>query len=145
MNCCFIGHRKICVNDDLINHLKELILKLIKIGVNNFIFGNNSEFDNLCYQIVYEYKKIYDIKLINYCCGKEIRKFDEIKIPANTRNAGKYIYIERNKAMIDDSDIIIFYYSKSYLPTSQTKSGTDIAYSYAQKCKKKIINLCQID
>ena len=57
MNCCFIGHRKICVNDDLINPLKELILKLIKIGVNNFIFGSNSEFDNLCYQIVYEYKK----------------------------------------------------------------------------------------
>ena len=47
--------------------------------------------------------------------------------------------------MIDDSDIIIFYYSNSYLPTSQTKSGTNIAYSYAQKYKKKIINLCQID
>ena len=138
MNCCFIGHRKICVNDDLINHLKELILKLIKIGVNNFIFGSNSEFDNLCYQIVYEYKKIYDIKLINYCCGKEIRKFDEIKIPANTRNAGKYIYIERNKAMIDDSDLLYFTIQILICPLVKQKAAQILHTVMHKSVKRKL-------
>ena len=65
--------------------------------------------------------------------------------------SGKACYVERNQAMIDDSDFCIFYYDASYNPpmrkhslrsfsTYQPKSGTALVYSYAKKKKKTIIN-----
>ena len=129
------------VDNVLIEKLRSLVAYLIKIGVDNFIFGSNSEFDNLCYQIVSEFKTKYNIKLINYCCGKEIRLFDEVKKPVNLKNAGKYVYIERNKAMINDSSIVVLYYNERYEPSSKTKSGTAIAYKYAETACKTIFNL----
>ena len=71
----------------------------------------------------------------------------------NTKyTAGKASYVERNQAMIKSSDICVFYYDKEYTPkkrkhsksdmfTYQPKSGTKIAYDYAMKKKKIIINL----
>ena len=55
--------------------------------------------------------------------------------------AGRASYVERNQAMIDDSDFCVFYYDKNYTPLTQTNSGTKIAYLYAIKKKKIVINL----
>lgn len=66
--------------------------------------------------------------------------------------AGKSSYIERNIAMIDDSNYCIFYYDKNYQPALrklskksisnyQPKNGTKIAYNYAKHKKKIILNL----
>ena len=54
--------------------------------------------------------------------------------------------------MIDDSDFCVFYYNEKYQPqrrkeskrsirTYQPKSGTKIAYDYAKRKNKKIINI----
>ncbi len=56
-------------------------------------------------------------------------------------DAGRASYVERNQAMINDSDFCIFYYNKNYIPKTKTKSGTKIAYEYALRKKKNIINL----
>ena len=66
-------------------------------------------------------------------------------------DSGRASYVERNQEMIDDSDYCIFYYDQNYLPpprrlkgamtTYQTKSGTRIAYEYAKRKKKHIINV----
>ena len=67
--------------------------------------------------------------------------------------SGRAQYVERNQAMIDDSDFCIFYYDENYLPKRrksswrdftdyQPKSGTSIAYKYAtreRKDNKKVI------
>ena len=65
---------------------------------------------------------------------------------AQKYNAGKASYIERNQAMIDNSDYCIFYFDEDYSP-QRTRSGTKIAYDYAlRKAKKepqklKILNI----
>lgn len=64
--------------------------------------------------------------------------------------AGVHSYIKRNFTMIDDSEVCVFYYDKLYKPKSDscenqrnksTNSGTKIAYDYAIKKNKIIINV----
>lgn len=66
--------------------------------------------------------------------------------------AGSASYIERNYAMINASDYCIFYYDENYLPEYkryskkgigfyQPNSGTALAYSYAKRKNKIIINI----
>lgn len=67
-------------------------------------------------------------------------------------NATKDTYIMRNQEMIDNSDVCVFYYNKDYLPPRrkqskrhvldyQPQSGTAVAFEYAMRKKKTIINL----
>ncbi len=66
----------------------------------------------------------------------------------------KASYVERNHAMIDDAKYCVFYYDEEYLPKPrkyskadifkyQPKSGTKLAYDYACKKGKEVINLVQ--
>lgn len=58
--CCFIGHRKIKVTDELVCHLEEIIKSLIVTEkVDTFLFGSRSEFNELCLNIVTNLKKKY--------------------------------------------------------------------------------------
>ena len=43
--------------------------------------------------------------------------------------------------MIDKSNYCVFYYNANYTPLKKRNSGTKIAYDYAVKKKKIIINL----
>ena len=51
------------------------------------------------------------------------------------------IFIRRNKFMIDKSDFCIFYFDDNYIPKTKTRSGTGIAYEYAIKKGKEIVNV----
>ena len=66
--------------------------------------------------------------------------------------AGKAVYVKRNCHMIDKSSVCVVFYDENYLPARrkqsrrdlfdyQPASGTGIAYQYAVKKKKKIINI----
>ncbi len=76
-----------------------------------------------------------------------LKDFDESKISDRVRNAGKASYVERNREMIDDSLYCVFFYNDEYKPevnpnySSSGKSGTKLAYDYAVRKKKKIINV----
>ena len=70
--------------------------------------------------------------------------------------SGRAAYVERNQCLIDMSDFCIFYFDKNYLPPKmktsknsavfyQPKSGTALAYKYAQQKKKQIINIFNSD
>ena len=50
--CCFIGHRKIDDTPELRDKLKKTLLALLENGVREFIFGDHSQFDDLCYEAV---------------------------------------------------------------------------------------------
>ncbi len=65
-SCCFIGHRKIEENEELIQKLYSIVEELIvEEKVETFLFGSKSQFDHLCYEIVKELKQKYnDIKRV---------------------------------------------------------------------------------
>lgn len=165
--CSFFGHRKIDVTDDLKQRLKDCIENLIiKCNIDTFLFGSKSNFNELCHFVVSELKEKYsNIKRVCYTCKSEgcileserqkleklysiilnqevhLFGFEEEFAHKTKYKAGRASYIERNKAMINDSDFCIFYYNGNYVPPTKTNSGTKLAYEYALQKKKKVINL----
>ena len=178
IRCCFIGHRKIKITEELKAKVKEVIEDLI---VNHnmliFLFGSRSDFDCLCHLVVTELKEKYpNIKRIDYTCRSETCTLEserahweevysffrkekvtllgvEEEYEHKTKyTSGRASYVERNQAMINDSDYCIFYYDENYQPEMrkyskrsigyyQPKSGTALAYAYAKQKKKIITNV----
>ena len=175
--CCFIGHRKIEISNELENQVYNYVENLIiNKNVKFFLFGSKSDFNNLCHSVVDKLKNKYpNIKKIAYDCrnensflenerekwekilAKDINKpihllcVDEIVEYKRKYISGKNSYIERNQAMIDDSDYCLFYYNEKYTPMKnkysnknfccyQTNSGTALAYKYAKHNNKSIKN-----
>ncbi len=176
--CSFFGHRKVEETEELKIQLKSAIIHLIENEkVEIFLFGSRSDFNFLCHAIVTELKELYPhIQRRAYTCRsetctleKERTYWEEIyshfkmlpktllgveeEVEHKTKwTSGKAHYVERNQAMIDDSDFCVFYYNEAYKPplrkrfresfsTYQPKSGTKLAYEYAKQKKKAIINL----
>ena len=78
--------------------------------------------------------------------------YEDTYFPEKIRGSGKASYVERNREMIDKSNFCVVYYDENYLPPRrknsrrdltdyQPKSGTKLAYDYAEKKGLKIINL----
>lgn len=155
--CSFFGHRKIDTSNNLKQIVKNRIEELItQCNVHTFLFGSRSDFNDLCHAVVSELKEKYqNIKRVCYTCKNEscilqIKRREQEKVYSQLLNkkvyllgfeeefehktkyeAGKASYVERNQAMIDDSDFCAFYYNKNYLPSTKTNSGTKIAHEYA--------------
>lgn len=164
MIATFIGHRKIQNSELLTEHIKQTVLNLIdEKQVDTFLFGSRSAFDDLCLETVTEIKKLRPhIKRIYVRAAYPyidsayeaylLKFYDATYIPDKIENAGKAAYVERNEYMIDKADLCIFYYDKNYKPPlkpaargrvfgEQPQSGTKIAYEYAVKKQKEIVNL----
>ena len=165
MQVCFIGHRKIEKTEELIAALKETVVMLINKGVTKFLFGSMSEFDNLSWEVVTNLKEEYPaIKRVYVRATHQymdkfyeeylLESYEETYFPLKLEKAGKYSYVERNYEMIDNSTYCVFYYNKNYVPPlrqstkhtilSRRNSGTKVAYEYAIKKKKEIINLYNV-
>ncbi len=162
--CCFWGHRKIKVSNELRIKLYNTIERLIVYNsIDTFLFGSKSQFDELCHQITSELKshyphikRIYVRAQFPYITNeyKEylLKSYEETYYPPQIIKSGKAAYVERNFEMINKSKFCIVYFDNEYLPPMrkkgnddlanyQPKSGTRIAYDYAVKMKKIIINL----
>lgn len=149
MVACFIGHRTITVTNELCERIRTTVLDLIdNQGVDTFLFGSRSQFDDLCLKIVTEIKEIRphvkrtyvraEYPYISADYEKYLLTFyDETYIPESIIHAGKAIYIERNRHMIDSSDFGIFYIDQSNPFKQACPSGTICAYKYAQSCAKQ--------
>ena len=165
---CFFGHRKIEASDGLKTILYEEIEKLITVdGIVTFLFGSKSQFDNLCYKIVTELKsKCPDIRRIYVRAESEfiegegsrayreglMEMYEDTYYPESASGAGKAVYVKRNQHMIDESSVCVVYYDKDYAPSRrkhsrrdlfdyQPTSGTGVAYKYAERKKRRIINV----
>lgn len=103
-----------------------------------------------------EKDRVEEEKKISNLLKKEIHLmgYEEVCTPVEMYSSGKASYVERNYKMIYDSDICVFYYDRSYSPKrkcisrksvsglwTSEKSGTSLAYKYAIKKKKQIINV----
>lgn len=160
--CCFFGHRKIKETNELKRAVYDAVEDLIAThGVDIFLFGSKSRFDDLCHSIVTELKEKYPhIKRIyvraefpyiddsyrNYL----LERFEDTYYPEKMIDAGKAAYIERNYEMINKSKYCIVFYDENYVPPKrkhsrkdlieyQPQSGTKLAYEYAVK-KCVVIN-----
>ena len=165
--CSFFGHRKIDVSNDLKTRVKDCIENLIiQYNIQTFLFGSKSNFNDLCHSVVSELKATYpNIKRICYTCKSEgctleserqknekiyssflkrkvhLLGYEENFSHKTKYTAGRASYVERNQAMINNSDFCVFYYNENYVPPTKTNSGTKLAYEYALRKKKKVINL----
>ena len=177
-SCSFFGHRNIQKTEELKQKITEVIEDLIvNYNVLTFLFGSRNNFDKLCHLIVTELKEKYpNIERVTYTCSHETcileserQKWERIyshfqkkegfllcvekEVEHKTKyTSGKASYVERNQAMINDSDYCVFYYDENYLPerrqyskrsfiSYQPKSGTALAYAYAKQKKKILINV----
>ena len=161
--CCFIGHRKIEITIELKQAIYDFVENLIvNENVKVFLFGSRSKFDDLCYEVVSELQEKYpDVKRVYVRSQYEyagidyedylLQYYEETYFPENCKGAGKLSHIKRNQAMIDKSDFCLFYYDENYTPPQrkwskrdlfayQPKSGTALAYKYAEQKKKIIYN-----
>lgn len=182
MACSFFGHRKIELSVELEQKVQGVVEDLIvNHNVSTFLFGSRSEFDSLCLSVVTNLKEKYPyIKRVAYTCKNEtcILESEKQKIEENYSHllkrevslvsveeelehktkytAGRASYIERNQAMINDSDYCVFYYNENYQPQMrkrsrrsvvyyQPKSGIKLAYYYAKQKKKTLINVLDIE
>ena len=164
MKACFIGHRTINNTEQLRSLLKKTVLNLIDNGVTTFLFGSASAFDKLSLETVTSLKKDYPfIKRIYVRSAYQqidnnyrtylLKYYDDTYFSVKLKNAGKYAYVERNYEMIDSCLYCIFYYNSNYIAIqknsiknsipSQRNSGTKIAYDYAKRKNKKLINIYQ--
>lgn len=179
--CLFFGHRKIVITEELKEKLKAIIEDLIvNHNVLTFLFGSRSDFDYLCHLVVTELQEKYpNIKRLSYTCRSETCTLEserahreevysyfrkekvtllgvEEEIEHKTKyTSGRVSYVERNQAMINDSDYWMFYYDENYQPEMrkrskrctgyyQPKSGAALAHTYAKQKKKQIINILSI-
>ena len=152
--CCFIGHRNIPNSDELFFATKNTIQSLINAGITTFLFGSKSKFNDLCLNIVTEFKKTYpyltrvfvraEYEYINQDYENYLlQQYERTYYSKLAHNSGKLAYIKRNKEIIDKSDICVFYYEENYKLPSNKSSGTKIAFDYAKTKNKIIFNMAR--
>lgn len=156
--CSFFGHRDTPQTDELKQKVRETVERLIvEEGVDTFLFGSRSKFDELCHMVVTEFQEKYPkIRRVAYLCKHEtaclvgagmeltqkikeltgrdvyVAEYEEIKKSDRVNSAGRASYVERNQWMIDESDFCIFFIKREV-------GGCVLAYNYAQKYKEATI------
>ena len=160
--CSFFGHRDTPQTEELKQKVQEIVERLIvEEGVDTFLFGSRSKFDELCHIVVTELKEKYPhIQRIAYLCKHEsgclvgagarlkqqikqatgrdvyVPEYEDIKKSNKVNSAGRASYVVRNYWMVENSDYVIIYIKKNY-SLSRSISGTWVVYQYA--IKKNII------
>lgn len=150
--CSCFGHREIEITENLRNEVKSIYENLIENeGFEIFYFGGFSMFDNLCWQVVSALKK-ENPKIQRIFCLTDERHLRLSKRPFYLKDDDfeDFIYFElkydfykkrlyyRNIEMIKQSDFILFYV------TTTERSGAYKALKFAEKSKKRFINLGKI-
>ncbi|MBE7100180.1 MAG: DUF1273 family protein [Clostridiales bacterium] len=155
-SCSFFGHRDTSQTEELKQKIMETVEQLIvEEGVDTFLFGSRSKFDELCHMVVTELKEKYPhIQRIAYLCKHEtaclagagmslkhqikeltgrdmyVAEYEDVKKSDRVNSAGRAAYVERNQWMIDESDYCVFYREMTRF---NQKSGVFAAWDYAKQ------------
>ena len=161
--CSFFGHRDTEQTEELKEKIRVTVERLIvEEGVDTFLFGSRSKFNELCHIVVTELREKYPhIQRIAYLCKHEtaclvgagmslkhqikkltgrdvyIAEYEDVKKSDRVNSAGRASYVERNYWMIDESKFIVFHLDLTFCQYIQN-SGAIIAYQYARKGAKLI-------
>ena len=145
-----IGHTGICSSEGITHDFAGSYV----VGVDNLSFGETHKYVQLEPN---ENEKQKWEKIYSYFEKKEvcILGFEEEVEHKTKYTSGKASYVERNHAMINDSDYCVFFYDEKYNPPKrkkskkdlfeyQPKSGTKLAYNYAKQKRKIVLNILQL-
>lgn len=151
--CCFFGHSKTEVTEELKAKVKEIVERLIVENlVDTFLFGSKSEFNSLCREVTtelkeekYPYIKRIFVRAEYPYISEDYRQwlldfYEDTYYPEHIIGAGRAAYVERNFEMINKSEYCVVYYNEEEIPKTR-KSGTKIALQYAKTKNRKIINV----
>ena len=145
--CCFCGHRD--CDSSLREKIKEAITDLIENqGITTFYSGGMGNFDKLCESVVRELKQKHkDIRLclimpymtkrLNTDKEYYAEMYDEIIIPDLGDVHYKRAITERNKWMVDRSDVVLCYVIRN-------NGGAYKMREYGARMKKPIVMLSVI-
>ncbi len=142
----FFGHRQINGFNDVEHKLEDIVENCIcENNFVTFLVGRNGEFDNLVSQTIHKFKKEHDDERIShelvlpYYTAEYINNsvtfeeyYDDIYV--YDEKYFKSAFDFRNKRMIDESDLAVFYIEHNY-------GGAYQAYKYARSKNKKCINI----
>ena len=147
---CFTGHREIPQGDikNIKNKLDTLINRLTEEGYKDFYTGGAEGFDTLAaLSVIGAMEKDMSINLhlafpYRKNPPKDIEKriqYDKILNMASTvtyvnENYRPSCFHERNRFMVDNSDMCVFYLTKA-------SGGTYYTVKYASDHEKKVINI----
>ena len=152
-SCCFFGHRNIERSPELIECIENIVERLIlEENISVFLFGSRSSFDELCHRVVSKLREKFPQIVRIYVRAEYeqisnryktylLQEFEDTYYPPKIKNAGKAVYVERNREMIEKSNVCIVYLNESAIAGTGAKSGTKIAVDYARKKQKRIINI----
>ncbi len=140
--CSFFGHANLEGKaSEIAPQLRQVMVDLIKNGVDTFYVGNHGEFDILSSKIACNLKTLYpEIQVIVVLCyPNELQylkcSFTDFLMPPEIVAAPKRACIvKRNRWVVDHSDFIVSYIKYQI-------GGAYEIWQYAQKLKKKIVKL----
>ncbi len=150
--CCFTGHRRIKISPELVQRLKDAIIKLIERGVTDFYNGGAIGFDMLCAETVIALKGEYsDIRLhLLLPCPQveqvkgwnkdQVTRYNGILQAADSVTVLSEHYTgdvmkQRNKRLVELADCCICY-------CTNPRSGTGQTVRMAEEKGIDVINLC---
>ena len=139
----FFGHSSYFSRDITVEEVVALLEKEINCCDVDFYLGNYGNFDNFAYSVAKEYQKAHlNSKLVfitpylnNVRCNDFAKKCDCSIYPEIEKVPLKFAIIERNKWVVQNSDLLIFYY--------KTIGKTRDIYEYAISKNKRVINLAE--
>lgn len=138
--CCFFGHRD--TPSEISDKLEQTIIDLIENkSVDTFYVGNQGSFDFMVRETLkrlkVKYPHINYSVVLAYMPGKreEYEDYSDTIYPDGLENVPRKFAIDRrNKWLVDNSDYVIAYISRSF-------GGAAKFYELAVKRKKNVINL----
>jgi hypothetical protein len=144
--CSFFGHSELEITNEIYTKTAAAITKAVDDGFRYFYFGGFGAFDDLCHKIVSDIRankpELGITRTYIACSERDIRKpkvwmnstnYEEITVLPITFDYWYTRIYYRNCAIIDLSDLIIFYAEE------RNNSGAYKAYKYAKTRKKDII------
>lgn len=146
MICTFCGHKHIYNEKLLYKKLVNEVHHLACLGVTTFYSGGYGEFDTLVLSAVFDVQKefpnIQNIIVVPYITQShlnsyeyQLEKYNAYTIyPFETEVMPRLAIIKRNQWMVDNSDYVISY-------VTRTSGGAFNTLEYAIKKKKTFIDL----
>ena len=151
MAVCLIGHREVADRDRVYARLFATVEGLIREGHSRFLLGSRSDFNSMAVSILEELKLKYPQIERVYVRAEYpdvsdtyraflLKSYEDTYYPESLRSSGRLCYVERNQILIDESTVCVFYCDTACV-LGKRKGGTRIAYDYATRKGKHIINL----
>ncbi len=142
MKIAFCGHGDIGSSErvPLEDKIRRVVIELIEGGADEFLFGGYGDFDNMCARVVHqlkdEYPHITSVLVIPYpdreysMLWYDCTEYPPINVPR------RFAILKRNEYMVEKADVVVAWVKYDF-------GGAAKTYAYAERKKKKIINLVE--